>query len=247
MRLAPLVRRYPLYSKSDTALWMLGDIYEKSERKDLAGNYYAQIVKNYPLSSHAADAKGKLKDFGMPIPQADPKALEWMTAEQNTPRPKETVVHKSMGIMHSTPDVHTAAAHGLPNMEPDNDQGGDVLAGGNHSNLGGSSGTGAVVEVVKPGEPTPAGTAPGSASSEDVNSTSSSDAAAGTTAATGTDAKAGTTGTAGAAANDPQAGAATGTGVAEGAAAGNTTPDSSTSADASKTDNTQPASTDTTQ
>jgi len=46
-RLMPLANRYPLYSKSDTALWMLGDIYEKSERKDLAGSYYAQIVKNY--------------------------------------------------------------------------------------------------------------------------------------------------------------------------------------------------------
>src|SRR5271157_2583781 len=79
-RLVPLVRRYPLYSKSDSALWMLGDIFEKSERKDLAGSYYAQIVKNYPLSTHDGPAKQKLKDFGMPIPQPDPKALEWMTA-----------------------------------------------------------------------------------------------------------------------------------------------------------------------
>src|SRR5579871_1048538 len=47
-RLIPLTRRYPLYSQSDTALWMLGDIFERSERKDFAGVYYAQIVKNYP-------------------------------------------------------------------------------------------------------------------------------------------------------------------------------------------------------
>ena len=131
---------------------MLGDIYEKSERKDLAGSYYAQIVKNYPLSSHDADAKAKLKDFGMPVPQADPKALEWMTAEANTPRPKENVLHKSKDMLHSTPDVHTAAAHGMPNMEPDTDQGtGDLLRGANHSDLGGGSSTGAVVDVVKPG------------------------------------------------------------------------------------------------
>src|ERR1700688_2608145 len=31
-RLAPLVNRYPLYSKADEALWMLADVFEKSER-----------------------------------------------------------------------------------------------------------------------------------------------------------------------------------------------------------------------
>jgi len=50
-RLSPLTRRYPLYSKSDTALWMLADLFEKSERKDLAGVYYGQIVRNYPSRS----------------------------------------------------------------------------------------------------------------------------------------------------------------------------------------------------
>ena len=178
-RLMPLVRRYPLYSKSDTALWMLGDIFEKSERKDLAGSYYAQIVKNYPLSIHDADAKAKLKQYGMPIPQPDPKALEWMTAEQNTPRPKENIVHKSVGMLHGGPDVHAAAAHGMPNMEPDTDQGGDLLAGaGNKPSLGMGTDTGsnAVVQVVTPGEPAPAG----NTNSEDVNATTG-DAPAATT------------------------------------------------------------------
>jgi hypothetical protein len=178
-RLMPLVRRYPLYSKSDTALWMLGDIFEKSERKDLAGSYYAQIVKNYPLSIHDADAKAKLKQYGMPVPQPDPKALEWMTAEQNTPRPKENIVHKSVGMLHGGPDVHAAAAHGMPNMEPDTDQGGDLLAGaGNKPSLGMGTATGsnAVVQVVTPGEPAPAG----NTNSEDVNATTG-DAPAATT------------------------------------------------------------------
>ena len=93
-RLIPLTKRYPLYSKTDTALWMLADVFEKSERKDIAGNYYAQIIKNYPLSKYVDGSKEKLKAFGMPIPQPDPKAAEWMTAEQNAPRPKENVVHK---------------------------------------------------------------------------------------------------------------------------------------------------------
>lgn len=188
-RLIPLVSRYPLYSKSDTALWMLGDIFEKAERKDLSGFYYAQIVRNYPLSSHAPDAKAKLKAYGVPIPQPDPKALAWMTAEQNAPRPKESLAHKPMALFHSAPDVRMAAVNGMPNLEPETEvSGSDLLNGGNRSNLGGpgaASGTGAVVQVVKPGEPAPAGAPSGSTTTEDVNS-SSAEPAAGTAPADGT-------------------------------------------------------------
>src|ERR1700739_2530918 len=182
-RLIPLVSRYPLYSKSDTALWMLGDIFEKAERKDLSGYYYAQIVRNYPLSSHAPDAKAKLKAYGVPIPQPDAKALAWMTAEQNAPRPKESLAHKPMALFHSAPDVRMAAVNGMPNLEPETEaSGSDLLAGGNRSNLGGpgaASGTGAVIQVVKPGNPPPAGTPAGSATTEDVNSSSATEPATG--------------------------------------------------------------------
>jgi len=225
-RLIPLVHRYPLYSKSDTALWMLGQIFEKSERKDLAGGYYAQIVKNYPLSSYANDAKGKLKDFGMPVPQADPKAVEWMTAEQNTPRPKESMIHRPLGLLHSGPDVRMAAAHGMPVLEPESDEPGtDILAGGNRTTIGTGGGTTGIVATVKPGEPTPAGTTASGAASEDVNSNGGSDPA---------------TGAAGASSTDPSA-AGTGTASSDGTPGAATSQDGSTSADSSKTDNTQPA------
>ena len=199
-RLAPLVARYPLYSKSDEALWMLGDVFEKSERKDVAGGYYMLLVKNYPLSKKAPLAKDKLKSFGVPIPQPDPKALAWMTAEQNAPRPKETPVHRAMGIMHNGPDVHSAAYHGNPQMEPEADNGGtDTLSGGNRTTLvsssggssSGSTGSTAVVETVRPGDPAPAkpagaedttsGTSDnssGTAANPDASTTSTTDAAA---------------------------------------------------------------------
>ena len=184
-RLIPLTRRYPLYSKSDTALWMLGDIFEKSERKDVASNYYAQIVRNYPLSLKVPDAKGKLKQFGVPIPQPDAKAVEWMTAEQNSPRPKESVFHKPLDIFHSGPDVHTAAAHGLPNMEPETDSSAnaDILSGGNRSTMGSGTGKTGIVATVKPGEAAPEGSPAAGGSSEDVNSNSSSDPASSAPAA----------------------------------------------------------------
>jgi len=240
-RLMPLVRRYPLYSKSDTALWMLGDIFEKSERKDMAGSYYAQIVKNYPLSSHDNDAKAKLKAFGMPVPQPDPKALEWMTAEQNAPRPKENMIHKSKDMLHSTPDVHSAAVNGMPNLEPEGeDNSGDILRGGNTSQIGTGKTTGAVVEVVKPGESAPAGSTAGGSTSEDPNANASGgDAANGAT---------------GAAATNPQAGAADASSSGTAASGTDATSDSSAAAgsqdntaNADSKDNTQPASADNTQ
>src|SRR5947207_112526 len=49
-RLRAIVNRYPLYSKSDRALWMLGNIWESTEKKEIAAPYYARIVRNYPLS-----------------------------------------------------------------------------------------------------------------------------------------------------------------------------------------------------
>jgi len=187
-RLIPLVRRYPLYSKSDTALWMLGDIFEKSERKDVAGVYYGLIVKNYPLSPKAPDAKAKLKGFGMPVPQPDPKAVEWMTAQQNTPRRKNNLKTKSQGIFHSGADVHMAATQGVPNMEPQGEsgQGVDILSGGKGQTMGtGGGGTG-VVLTVRPGEAAPPASA---ATTEDTNAKGGAEAQSETaTAPAGTDA-----------------------------------------------------------
>lgn len=240
-RLMPLVRRYPLYSKSDTALWMLGDIFEKSERKDLAGSYYAQIVKNYPLSTHDNDAKAKLRAFGMPVPQPDPKALEWMTAEQNAPRPKENMIHKSKEMLHSSPDVHSAAVNGVPNLEPEgDDSSGDILRGGNTSAIGTGKTTGAVVEVVKPGESAPAGSAAGSSTADDANSnTSGGDASTGATGTAPANAQSGT-------ADPPASGGATsGTDASADSSASGASQDGSANADSK--DNTQPASADNTQ
>jgi len=225
-RLIPLTRRYPLYSKSDTALWMLGDIFEKSERKDVASNYYAQIVRNYPLSPKVPDAKGKLKQFGVPIPQPDAKAVEWMTAEQNSPRPKESVFHKPLDVFHSGPDVHTAAAHGLPNMEPETDSSAnaDILSGGNRSTMGSGTGKTGIVATVKPGEAAPEGSPAAGGSSEDVNSNSSSDPASSAPAAATPESSS----------NNPAAAPAGGANASAGSSTSQ--PTNGTASDSSKTD-----------
>jgi outer membrane protein assembly factor BamD len=162
-RLLTVTARYPLYSKSDEALWMMGDIFASSEHKEVASLYYARIVKDYPLSNLAPQAKDKLKASGVPVPQADPNALAWMTAEQNTPRPHTPIYKKPFDLMKSGPtgELQASATHGAPNMQPQSDtlSGGDLLTpGGKQTTGAGASGTGIVATVV-PGTAGTTGTA----------------------------------------------------------------------------------------
>jgi outer membrane protein assembly factor BamD len=147
-RLIGVTNRYPLYSRSDHALWMLADIFDKAEKKEVAANYYARIVKNYPLSSEAAPAKARLVAMKVPVPQPDPKARARMVAEQNAARPHTSFAKKPLQVLHSGPtgEMKTAARVGEPNLEPEADTSSatDVLTGGNSSRIvvGGSGGGG---------------------------------------------------------------------------------------------------------
>jgi outer membrane protein assembly factor BamD len=184
-RLLAVVNRYPLYSKSDQALWMMGDILEKSEHKEVAAQYYGRIVRNYPLSAMASGAKDKLKSFGAPVPQPDPNALAWMTAEQNAPRQHTSLVKKPLTLIANGPsgEIRRASTTGAPNMEPESDtfSPADILKPGGKGTPG--AGTGLVLTVQAGGNGTS-----GAATSENVSAAGSdgatSDGAASAPAAT---------------------------------------------------------------
>jgi outer membrane protein assembly factor BamD len=183
-RLIALTKRYPLYSKSDHALWMLGDVFERSEHREIAQQYYAQIVRNYPLSPLVGDAKYKLKAFNVPIPQPDPKAQAWMVAEQNAPREHDSMIKKPLALIRSGPHTEfvAAARTGAPNLTPesDNTSATDILTPGNRSTLGATApaaGNGSVVEVVTPGSPGSIGSATGPGTGTPANGASGGDAA----------------------------------------------------------------------
>lgn len=153
-RLASLVNRYPLYSKADHALWMLGNIWEGTEKKDLAVPYYARIVRDYPLSPLAPPARDKLKALKAPVPQPDPKAVAWMTAEKNAPRKHDSLVTKPLALVRTGPkqELYAASTTGTPTMTPEssNEEGVDILAGGTPSRIGGA-GTSIVATVAAGG------------------------------------------------------------------------------------------------
>jgi len=173
-RLTSITTRYPLYSKSDQALWMLGDLYETSEKQEIATKYYAQIVRNYPKSDKVADAKYKLKAFNVPIPQADPTAMAWMTANQNAPRPKTPLVKRPMDLLRSSPtkELQVSAQLGTPTMTQEGEAPGtDILKGGNHSELTTGGGGKSVVAVVVPGSSSGAASGSSVPTATDTNST----------------------------------------------------------------------------
>jgi outer membrane protein assembly factor BamD len=133
-RLVDLTERYPLYSQSDEALAMLGDVYmrakqasknedDKNHWADLAGECYSRIVRDYPVSSQASIAKERLKALGMPVPAADPEALARMKQQQMYEKHHHEifVLKFPMGMIESRPDVSQAARSGEPNLNPPND------------------------------------------------------------------------------------------------------------------------------
>jgi outer membrane protein assembly factor BamD len=133
-RLLEVTNRYPLYSQSDEALWMLGDIYTRvkqgSKNEDqrnywgaLSGKVYALIVQQYPLSPRAQDAKARLKQMSLPVPPSNPDAVIRMQKERDYEKQhhQNALLKAPKEMLHGAPDVSLAAHVGQPNLNPPDD------------------------------------------------------------------------------------------------------------------------------
>jgi outer membrane protein assembly factor BamD len=162
-RLLEVTERYPLYSQSDQALWMIGAIYEKAEKREVADKFYSRIVRDYPGSIYNPEAKKRLMAAGVPVPQPDPVALarlqEAKQSASNDPRP--TVMRRGLAAIQSSPDMSHASKNGNPNLNPPSDiDAGEVLkptAAGNSiaAKAVGGSGNSTAVETVPTGASAP--------------------------------------------------------------------------------------------
>lgn len=116
-RLQALVDHFPLYSQADQALWQLGDSYSKlgPRFRSKAGDAYTRIVRDYPLSPLTEEAKNRLGQLEMPIPEADPVALARMKYEQEN-YTKPGMMSPLWGVMKKSPNVNNAAKSGNPTM-----------------------------------------------------------------------------------------------------------------------------------
>jgi outer membrane protein assembly factor BamD len=117
-RLNALVDQYPLYSQADEALWIAADDYnqmgDRFENKQ--AEMYTRIVRDYPLSIHAEDAKAQLKAMNRPVPDADPVAEARMKYELAN-RVKPGLMSRLWSPFGGRPDTSGAAKSGTPQME----------------------------------------------------------------------------------------------------------------------------------
>jgi outer membrane protein assembly factor BamD len=116
-RLNALVDQYPLYSKADEALYEAGISYERMgpRFRKRAGEMFSRIVRDYPVSARAQDAKKKLEDLEMPVPQPDPQAIareKYNMEHYQSP----SLLARAIGWMHTGPDVRHASKIGEPTM-----------------------------------------------------------------------------------------------------------------------------------
>ena len=117
-RLNGMVDHYPLYSAADEALWVQGDSYSRmgNRFRTKAGESFARIVREYPLSPYVDQAKQRLKEMELPIPEADPVALNRMKYELENQQ-KPGMMDHALGIFKRGPDTKLAAKSGTPTMD----------------------------------------------------------------------------------------------------------------------------------
>ncbi len=116
-RLNALVDQYPLYSGAGMALYEAGDSYSKmgSRFRKQTGEMFSRILREYPLSAEAKLATKRLQEMEMPVPKADPAALERAKWEQENAT-HLTMTQRSMALLKGGPDVRHAAHSGAPTM-----------------------------------------------------------------------------------------------------------------------------------
>jgi outer membrane protein assembly factor BamD len=135
-RLKTLTDTYPLYSKAETALYMLGDSYEHEidltraskrlpenakgkvlqEFSENAAAAYDKIITHYPTSPEADLAKKRLVAMHLPVPTPTPQAVAQYKAEE-AGRKQLGMKARMMLTMHKKPDISAAAKTGEPTME----------------------------------------------------------------------------------------------------------------------------------
>ena len=136
-RLKSMSDAYPLYSKADETLYMLGQSYQtqaelirkipssrlpeikkagaiKGFEQDAVAAY-SKILTRYPAMGRADAAKKRLSEMHAPIPAATPEAIAQNKAEQAS-RGHQTRTQGAMSILHHHPDTSAAVKVGEPPM-----------------------------------------------------------------------------------------------------------------------------------
>jgi len=133
-RLKSLSDRYPLYSKADEALYLLGQSYEGeitwlrarrlnedakarmiAEFTQKASEAYSRILTRYPMMDRADDAKARLVALHQPVPRPTKAAVAQNKAEEES-RKGKGMFGRVMRNFQKHPDVADATKVGEPTL-----------------------------------------------------------------------------------------------------------------------------------
>ena len=179
-RLKSLVDKYPLYSKADEALYLLGQSYEgeinmlrarqmnevaKSRMIDDftkgAAEAYGRILTRYPVMDRADDARARLLALHQPVPKPTKAAVAQNKAEEDSRREASTL-SKVMKTFAKHPNTSEATRVGEPTLvDPTPMSASQVVQQATRAAMGGGGDSHSVsVETVKSGPPGPDQPAP---------------------------------------------------------------------------------------
>jgi outer membrane protein assembly factor BamD len=129
-----LVDTYPLYSKADEALYILGQSYEMQEQvirnsnlaeaakqqlckeyQDGAAEAYTRIVTRYPVMPRVKQARERLTAMQRPVPEPTQAAIALNTKEQESRR-RITTYERFVAAMGKRPDLAATTRVGEPSL-----------------------------------------------------------------------------------------------------------------------------------
>ena len=129
-----LTDTYPLYSKSDEALFLLGQAYEQQVDRtraaklseavkqhltkdylDKAAEAYSRIITRYPALPRYQDARQRLTAINRPVPEPTPEALA-LNKKELASRTATTHYERFVTNMGKRPDLSAATRVGMPTM-----------------------------------------------------------------------------------------------------------------------------------
>ncbi len=133
-RARTLTDTYPLYSRSDEALFLLGQSYEAQvertraaklseelkqrltkEYLDHAAEDYSKIVTRYPAMPRYQDARSRLAAIKRPVPTPTPEAIA-LNKKELASRVSTTPYERFVTNMGKRPDLSAAARVGQPSL-----------------------------------------------------------------------------------------------------------------------------------
>ena len=115
-RFQEIVDQYPDYSQAGSALWYLGQTYERVKDTKHAATYYAQVLTDYPLSPHMAEAKNRLIALHEPVPHATRATMARAQADEAN-QTSQTIFQKLGGAVSSGPNLGSTR-HGPVHLGP---------------------------------------------------------------------------------------------------------------------------------